>query len=89
MRRSLNVIVFLLVCLASTALAQSPPPPKKPVAPAARAKSISPNPVVSAASRPSVCVASNVGHKFEVYTIGLTVFGNSLETATSETRICI
>ena len=35
------VIAFLLVCLASTALAQSPPLPKKPATPA-RARSIMP-----------------------------------------------
>ncbi len=74
-------LAIVLACLASAALAQSPPPPKKPVAPAARAKSSSPVAVASAASRPSVCVDSNVGHKFEIFTIGLTVFGNSLATA--------
>jgi hypothetical protein len=75
------LIAFLLICLASAALAQSPPAPQKPATPVARVKSNAPNPVVSAASRPSVCVASNVGHKFEVFTIGLTVFGNALATA--------
>ncbi len=79
MHRSL--IAFLTICIASAALAQSPSPPKKPAAPVARVKSSSPDPVASAASRPSVCVASNVGHKFEIFTIGLTVFGNALETA--------
>jgi hypothetical protein len=47
----------------------------------ARVKSTSPDPVASAASRPSVCVNSNIGQKFEVFTIGLTVFGNALATA--------
>lgn len=74
-----SFIAFLLICFASAALAQSPPPPKKTVAPVARAKSSSPNAAL-AVPRPSVCVVSLIGNKFEVQTIGLMVFGNSLET---------
>ena len=32
----------------------------------------------------TVCVASVIGHKFDVQTIGLMVFGNKLESATIE-----
>jgi hypothetical protein len=79
MRR--HVIASLFICLGSAALAQSSSPPKKPQAPPPAAKSTRAPPAAPASSRPSVCVASNVGHKFEVFTIGLTVFGNALATA--------
>jgi hypothetical protein len=75
MRR--QFITVLLATIASTALAQSPAPPKKSSPPANRTKS-TPAPTTSGLG---LCVVSLTSHKFEVQTIGLTVFGNSLEAA--------
>jgi hypothetical protein len=74
-----TVAVFLLVSIASVALAQSPPSLKKPIAPSGNAKSAA---AIAAPppSGPSICVTSIIGHKFDIKTIGLMVFGNSLET---------
>jgi hypothetical protein len=41
---------------------------------------VAPEAAAAVKSGPSICVASIVGHRFEVQTIGLTVFGNGLET---------
>lgn len=76
MRRT--AIGFLIVCIAASALAQSPQPVKKPSAAPAHTKSTAPE-TAATSSKPSICVTSIVGHRFEVQTIGLMVFGNALE----------
>jgi hypothetical protein len=81
MRRSLLGIAF--VCFAFSAFAQSSPPPKKPAAQPAHTKPAT-APAAVAAPAPSgasLCVVSAIGHEFDVQTIGLTVFGNALESA--------
>jgi hypothetical protein len=78
MRRSFLGILF--VCFAFSAFAQSSPSPKKSAAlPAHTKPATAPAAVAAPApSGPSLCVVSAIGHKFDVQTIGLTVFGNAL-----------
>ncbi len=78
-----NVAAFLFVCFASAALAQTPPPPtskRPPASSAAHLKSaaVAPTAPAAGATVPTLCVASAIGHKFDVKTIGLMVFGNAL-----------
>ena len=73
------VAVLLVVSVASVALAQSPSPPKKPAATLAGTKSTAPATIAAAKSGPSLCVTSYVGYRFELKTVGLTVFGNALD----------
>jgi hypothetical protein len=75
-----TVLGLLFVCIASSAFAQSPQPTKKAAAAPAHTKSALPEAAsTSGKFGPSICITSIVGHRFEVQTIGLTVFGNALQ----------
>ena len=89
-RKMAAIVAALAVALGASALhAQTPAPaptskPAKPGAPRNKpaAPQAAPHPAPSTGK--SLCVASIIGHKFNVQTIGLMVFGNALEEASIE-----
>lgn len=84
------VTAAVIVCNAGVALAQTTAPQPAAPKPAAKPAASKPAAKPAAAAKPaptsgkSVCVASIIGHRFEVQTIGLMVFGNSLEGASAD-----
>src|SRR4051812_44889619 len=81
----------LVICLSGSSAteAQTASPPPKPakqaVKPAKKpAQSAQPAEQTAPPGAQSLCVASLIGHKFDVQTIGIMVIGNALETAATD-----
>jgi hypothetical protein len=91
------VAAALIICLhtGTAAQAQTPGTPQTQTKPAAK-PAVKPKPQAKPAAHPresapaevaghkSVCVASAIGHTFQVKAVGLTIFGNSEENLATE-----